>query len=700
MKNNLFSEKAKSTISCLLLLTVLPLAARIKVAQSPADRPDWAFRPGDEVLIQVDAADAASLAVEDFYGERQTVLPARQEDDSVLFPLPTQNGGLFVIRAGEETVRYAVIPAPPKTVGPDGRFGVNFHLDRTPLDDGLKEIGYAKFIGISWGRGMFKEFVNCANGNYEESTASFDAELAQAKASGINILGNIYAFPRFVHAEKGDGFIWYAFTAPEDMSEVTRYTRFIARKCPYVRYWEVGNECDAELFWRGRASSAGSTQKIIADYVDFLRAAAAGFKEGNPDCKILFAGGTGGMPEGETHRPFLKTVCEAGAIGLVDVMNLHYRGSIPRCREVMAPYVDGRDIPFWVTELGGSAAGTPALEKEIFQLRRDMLHSLEQFSDGAAKVFKYNMRNMNLEGPTTDPNSIEDNFGLITLDFQPKLPYLAYAAMIRLIEGSDGMRRIRITDCADDGYLKGFSWNLDGTEYSCIVLENAEKAIATLPVADKAVTLIDIFGNEKSLAADDGKITLAMNAMPVFLRGRLAPPPGPVTYPVDRLVRSVAVDIPNARFQDGRNGWNCGFPEGTTFEKTPDGLRIDFDMMDGNGYAWLFNWGDIDLAEMRKQLQPKQYFRILVRGELRFDLEGRGVNVGVNLCPARNTARLRWQETAYTSAKSDWTTFEVHTEPLDPAENALALAFNVAPGTAGWFEVRNAEMTVEIWEAP
>ena len=696
-----FSEKMKLPALGLALLAALSAAADIEVAKAPAGRPDWAFRPGDDVVIKIDSKDAASFAIHDFYGERQDVSPLKRDGDSVFFALPTRNNGFYILRAGKEAVRYAVIPSPPKEIGPEGRFGVNFHLDRTPLEDGLKEIGYAKFIGISWGRGMFKDFVSCKNNNYEESTASFDEQLAQAEASGMSILGHIHYFPPFMHAEKGRDFIWYAFTGAEDMSEVTNYTRFMAEKCPYVRYWEVGNENDAEIFWRGRASSAGSPGKIIEDYVDFLRAAAKGFREGNPDCRILFTGGTGAMPEGETYKPFLKTACEAGALELIDVMNLHYAGSIPRCREVMAPFAGGREFPFWVTELGGSSAGTPVFAKEMFQVRRDLLHVMEQFSDGAAKVFKYNLRNMNLEGPKSDPNSVEDNFGLITLEFQPKLSLLSYAAMIRLLEGSTGMRRINITRCSDAGYLKGFSWNLDGTEYSCIVLEGAEKAVAVLPAADREITCIDIFGNERKLEAADGKITLALNEMPLFLRGRLDPPAGPVVYPSECLVRSVKVKIPNAQFKEGRKEWASSFPEeSTTFRKTPDGLKITFDMMNFSGYAGLLNWGEIDLTRLHAELRSGQSLRVRVRGELRFDLKGRGINVGCNLCPARNTARLRWYENAYTGGKSDWTVFEAVTEPLDPAEKILSVSFNAAPGTAGWFEVRRAELIVEIRETP
>lgn len=669
--------------------------AKIVESKLPAGSPGWAFRPGEVVEMKIEAGQAEALKLTDRSGYSRK-LDYWTEGEFAYFNLPTDRNGLFYISDGTEEVSYAVIPEPSKPISEDGYFGVNFHLDRTVVEEGLKEIEYAKYIGISWGRGMIKDFVDVKDGpDYENTTKYFDNGIEIAANSGINVLGNIYFFPKWMHKDKSDSFIWYAFTAPEDMSEVKNYTRFIAKRCPFVKYWEVGNECDAQNFFRGRLSSAGDEDKIIRDYAEYLRLASEGFREGNPDCKMLFQGGTSVMPEGEHHKPFLKTVCEAGGLDCIDVMNLHYGGNIPKCREVMAPYANGREYPFWVTESGGYADGER--QNEVQQVRRDTLLAMEQLADGASKTFKYLLRNCDLEGMNGKSQNHEDNFGLIDLFFHPKEAYVSYATMIRFCDGATDFRRLNVTRCCDDGFLKGFSWQKDGVEYNYLILEAADQANVSIPVADENLALIDIFGEEGGIEIQDGKLELSLDKYPVLIRGKLNPPEGKVVYPTNRKIASLPIDFPD--LVENMEKWNISPIDGVQVQKLDDCVRVTIEHKPLNTYWSMYTPIFDKLDEIRKGLGPKQYLRVYVKAELKYQLLAGGVNVGCNMF-SPEYVRLSWYETSFTYGNKDWTTVEMEGGDVLDIADKINMAVNFSPDSKGWCEIRNPQYWLEIWERP
>lgn len=661
----------------------------------------WVFRTGEKATAALAGSPSATITVTDFYGKQQAVSAAA--DGS--FEVPTGVPGYFVLRHGERTQSFAVIPPVPAHDAKQSPFGVNFHLTRVPLDQAKREVRMAQFIGCDWGRGILPDWSDIPAGE-TDGTNLFNryAPLFDfLKESGLHLLGGIYYVPRYASgAPEGVEYIVYSRVPGDDLTPATEFSRELAKRLPFIRHWEIGNEPDAELFWRGRWKHAmvGDDAAIIGDYVDFLSAGAKGFREGGgKGVKILFAGPTSSGIIGHSYRPFFATSLAKGAADHFDIMNIHYSTPIGEVRRIMAEQ-KAAPRPVWVTEIGGSSGGHGWTPRS--QIVEDLMQQVKQLADGAEKLFKYDFRDDGV-----NPNDAEHNFGMVQRDFSPKPNYAANATLIRMLLNTRFEKELNVVKAADSGYLKGYAFVAPGGKtVSVFCLNAAKKAEVALRTPDKEVLLTDVMGVERTVPAKNGVVRLTVDELPFFLTGRIADAPGKPVYPEDKLVRTIPLPLKNSGFEEGGlTGWQPTFSKEITRWSIVSGaagknaLRIDVAAPGEAGFRSVFQL--IDLKPWFAQLKPNEYLKFKVSCSTRREnVVGRGSTLA-GLYYNAEGKRIGGIEEPYRTGTHGWRTLSAFTRgEVPPQAVRLGIEYYIAPKTTGRFEVDDVRAELEVWRRP
>jgi hypothetical protein len=142
-----------------------------------------------------------------------------------------------------------------------------------------------------------------------------------------------------------------------------RFMAFVAKRYPYVRYWELWNEMDSgftDLFGAG-VQPAVPVRERGKHYAEMLKLVYTAIKQANPNAIVL----TGGLVDcGE----FPRGIYEAGGKDHFDVMNIHTYGLplqwnfVQRGAEVRKIMSENGDAtkPLWNTEFGVDAGSVVA----------------------------------------------------------------------------------------------------------------------------------------------------------------------------------------------------------------------------------------------------------------------------------------------------------------------------------------------------
>ncbi len=674
-----YMTQINETISIIILGVLIsfhPAAGNTIELVAAGDRPMLVFEPGEEIGFRIKTTEKENLSIKVTNIQEKVVFESRGQE-KVSFHL--QERGFFrikvVLKNGEKVVAeagktFAILPRSAEIPNDLNPFGVNFHLTRIPLAEAEREISLARRAGFGWGRGMLFDWYDMPaprGGSYAEHFKTYDGLLVLLKQSGLSVVGGIYYFPRWASGAPKDGdFLVWSRILPEDMKQVTLFCEAYGRYCrDLVRYWEVGNEVDADLFWKGRYSHFmdGNDEDIIRDYVDFLRAAGEGFRAGNSSAQILFAGLTG--PEGGTYRPFLDTALKVGAGPLFKIMNAHYGSSIDRIRELFKK--NGvPDRPVWITEIGGPSNRT--IEGERKQIFYDITQSVIQLASGGQRIFKYDLRDDGENGGNS-----EDNYGLVYRDFSPKPSYAAYATLIRLLAGTAFRRELNVVKECDRGWLQGYEFHSlrDKKPLHVLWVNNAKKSLVTLSTPNSALRTIDIMGNERTLAADKGKVSFTIDELPFFIQGAIQDKPGRPEYPVAREVRSVVLVkekscIPIVVRQKEAD-WKSFF--------TRRVLKKDF-----------------PLAGKDHFLTVSAEARVGIRG-----VDGRGASLVCSFYGI-DGKRISWRETPFrvgTRAKTLWQTGE---SEIPPGTEWITVDLYLSPGSVGEIWMEDVKVLGHIWQ--
>lgn len=697
-------------IAMTIVLAALSAGAAEFSLQEQANRLGWFFAPGEPVTATLTLdrpqSDAPQLVLTDFFG-KQSEIPVEFAPGSTLvrFPVPTDRPGYFIVSAPGLKLEQALAVAPDNTrfSTPESPFGCNVHLTRIPYQEAVREIEIARRVGFGWLRGVTFDWADLRERKDADLRFRQFAPLNEfLRKSGIGVLGTIHYVARYASGApaESEAEVW-SRVAPTDWADLTEIAARYAKELDFVTHWEIMNEPDAELFWRGSWKNylANDDRAIIRDAVAYHAAARAGIKASNPEAKILYMGVTSAAPKGATYQPFLQETLNAGIAANFDIMNIHYIADIAEIRKLLAP-CGAAERPIWITEIGTHSAGGSS---ERLQLIRDLTTQLEQLACGAAKVFKYDLRN---DGVTSHH---EHNFGLIRRDFSPKPNFVALATMAGLLHDMKSAAVLNLVHAPDAGYCKGFAFDsASHGRVNAIVLCDAPRAVVTLNTPDEQVTVTDVMGVSRQLKAENGRIKLEMDDLPLFVSGRITEEAGKPVYPGDVTVRVYPMTprplLTNGSFEAGAAHWQNLLGDagkvGISTDRPADGKQSLVLKIPAPGASQFVGIGQkVDLVQSIGPLAKNEYAVFKLTGLLRREnLVGRGVSLGVAFLDSSGQ-RFAWRESPYRAGSHDWRPVEV-TGTIPESTAALRISCDIAPKTTGAVALDQLSLSIEIRRKP
>lgn len=274
-----------------------------------------------------------------------------------------------------------------------------------------------------------------------------------------------------------------------------------------VRYFEVWNEFDHVESGTG------------ADYAAILKYAYNAAKAANPDVKII------GMAGGR-REAFFKSVGEAGGYQYMDVFSFHnYPATIPENYELLSSTKElitryAGDIEIWETEYGYAVNSADTTEIKAPEWTPKGLTERQQ-AMYAVRMWLYNRANdfwdkifwYDLQDDGNKAYSLEHNFGLLGRNLNAKSAYAAIAAMNYLAADT-----VDVTlDQSGNNMIYTLTTEIGQQLYAVLNLYDDTDTVQLL-ANTAGGTVYDMYGNAKTVAAENGVVTLKVSGAPVYYK--------------------------------------------------------------------------------------------------------------------------------------------------------------------------------------
>lgn len=313
--------------------------------------------------------------------------------------------------------------APPATcssvgLGIAGGAPLNW-LSQADLDT---ELSAMKNAGTTWLRfDIDWSAVEPTKG--QQNWAATDRVVDRARTQGLSLVGIVTYTPAWARVAGATDTHGY----PSDTAAFAKFAQQAAQRySTRISTWEIWNEPNLTQFFRPKPN--------VNTYAAILKAASTSIRAVQPGAKILNGGLAPAVDNGSDISPvtYLNALYSAGAKSYFDVFSIHpyswpalpsdastsswntfYR--IRLMRDIMVKNGDtGKKV--WATEFGaptgsGSTAVTPQLQASIISDGFAQAQALGYIE----RIFIYSMRDRG-----TNSRDIEQNFGLVTINYTPK----------------------------------------------------------------------------------------------------------------------------------------------------------------------------------------------------------------------------------------------------------------------------------------
>jgi hypothetical protein len=335
------------------------------------------FTQGDPLLLRMRAQNYGTavqkvrvdLECSDYFDTTVTLPPLSVEIPAASgvgreIALPPDWRGYFHVRAKHEAagfaesqnLRLAIVPA---RTADDSVLGINHAFVTSFL------IQQARKGGVAWYRDWSLKWQDLepSPGAYRWEVG--DAQIDRVIKEGVHLMALMPPFPSSQWASEASpdlprkgypGERLREAWAPKEPQKLGEFiAKTVSRYKDRMQVWEFLNEpiyTDYALPGSMRAEKYPGKSYSVADYVNLLKVAAAGMRQGDPQCKVM--GGIAGPP---TH--YTREVIEAGCLGQVDIFNLHmypghrmpesYLKEMDTLLGIMAEH--GGRKPIWITEV-------------------------------------------------------------------------------------------------------------------------------------------------------------------------------------------------------------------------------------------------------------------------------------------------------------------------------------------------------------
>ncbi len=308
-------------------------------------------------------------------------------------------------------------------------FGANLHALWSDYSDATNKAIIDKLAAanIKWVRidiGWDSIFYTGPNNIETWAVDKIDSTVNYAASKGIKVLGVWYYTPGWANGNKDHT---YCPTDPDTYAtSIDWASNHWANR---IQAWEIWNEPDpAQSFWKCSQ----------AEYVALLKAAYPAVHRGSPSALVV-----AGAPS-SNDDDWYNQLYQLGVKGYFDILATHpYNGiadlppdtpdtdkytmtHVTSVRQVQISHSDVK--PIWYTEFGWSSHSNTGTEQAwqkgvTLQQQADYavntIKWVQQNAPYVTNMFWYEARNENMG------NILQDNFGLLTVDLQPKPVYTA-----------------------------------------------------------------------------------------------------------------------------------------------------------------------------------------------------------------------------------------------------------------------------------
>ena len=441
------------------------------------------------------------------------------------FDLRAQRNGVYKLRAEfdanghsfrKDLGGFAVWPEGLLKPSPDSFFG--HHVNSWAGGALIKQAGR---LGLSWQRDhdmLQATWWIHVQPEQGEPKWENDFQLDFCKQARLSVLGEFFATPYWAATtpqtkpqsrRRGD----YPRNPAPRMDAFEDYVRLCAAHYKdYIHVWEVWNEPDCSIFWKGTPE----------EYGKLAQAACRAAKAADPTCKVLVGAFTSATP-----TDWLERAAKSGAFTDADGFSFHgYAENAKTFRQISEMMRDAarRYLPpdkageLWDTEWGTTDT-TFYVDADLPGLPAHRLLPLPSFLEGAANVVKMDCISMvlgvkrsfyYLQNDVSGPTAYSD-FSTLECTRVPRPKLIARTALEWLTRGA------RFERLLERAHAKGLTAIVfsrsDGGSLAVVWLEEDTKAALSLRPIEGAKVL-DLFGNE---LAQDAKAGIPISPVPVYI---------------------------------------------------------------------------------------------------------------------------------------------------------------------------------------
>ncbi len=445
------------------------------------------------------------------------------------------------------SIPFGIVQDPERrTISTDGYFAMDSaqswlarrRADAAPQpQDGFTVVSdYARLAGLpmvrermSWGQ------VESVKGTVVWGDYMRNAELLSAH--GVQVLGMFHDAPIWAKGDPKD-------KLPSDLMAVREFSRRAANDFKgKMTAWEFWNEED----------TAGFAPEPVWDFAAAMKAASLGFKEGDPDAKVLI-GGLCRYPLSNYFDLVLKNGCG----DYFDLFNFHIYSFFPEYANIIADLRatlarNGHaDMPIWITENGSRYEGqgrdpSPVPGKKEHNLAQQMI--LAEFAVKAPLLLRSLgvQRDFHFVLPAYNEREGEKVWGALKWDYSAKPMYTAFSNLTAqlgnaaylgtyavaegvrgfLFEQPDGSQTLVFWSESDlDTISKEIaadhlpSYTAKSFERKCELAVPRRNFIARIfGSSPPPLRLIDVMGGACAVEPVEGKFLLTAIKFPAYLHG-------------------------------------------------------------------------------------------------------------------------------------------------------------------------------------
>jgi hypothetical protein len=383
-----------------------------------------------------------------------------------------------------------------------------------------KAADYAQDIGVKWNRLRFDydSFVD-ENGEIDLDEIVFsDTIVDLALEHDIEMYACVTIYKATWDDELGSS---------RNEENFQKYENFLSYLVEHYKgrivYWEIWNEPEADVFWKPAPNA------VI--YTQLLKRAYRKAKEANKQAKII------GLSSSLWSVDFIEETFQNDALNYMDILGLHpycYLDSnyksifeisheynrIDDIRDLMIEH-HGTIKPLWVTEVG-----FPTYKGEFGvseQRQAEMLvRSFVMLIVKEVEVIAWYC----FINDGFDETDNEDNFGILTNDFNPKKAFSAYKNMTDILEGYTFAKVVTIEEKSKAVLFKNnknmeilIVWTFDevpNTEDGNVVV--TAKNIQ-LTIDGEIENIYDIYKNAVELPSLVSPVDIEISSSPIYIIG-------------------------------------------------------------------------------------------------------------------------------------------------------------------------------------